>query len=53
MNAKARLGWLKLYEQIGHARIVCRRCGISAPTLWKWWWRYQAEGEAGLERFRI
>lgn len=48
MNAKARLGWVKLYEQIGHAGIVCRRCGISAPTLRKWWRRYQAEGEAGL-----
>ena len=35
MNAQARLGWVKLYEQIGHAGIVCRRCGISASTLRK------------------
>ena len=28
--------------------MVCRRCGISRPTLRKWWRRYQAEGEAGL-----
>jgi transposase-like protein len=48
MNAKARLGWVKLYEQIGHAGIVCRRCGISAPTLRKWWRRYQAEDDPGL-----
>ena len=28
--------------------MVCRRCGISRPTLRKWWRRYQAEGSAGL-----
>jgi transposase-like protein len=31
-----------------NATLVCRRCGISAPTLRKWWRRYLAEGEAGL-----
>jgi transposase InsO family protein len=49
MNAKARLGWVKLYERIGNATVACRRCGISAPTLRKWVRRYAAEGEAGLE----
>ena len=49
MNAKARLGWVKLYERTGNATLVCRRCGISAPTLRKWVRRYAAEGEAGLE----
>ena len=49
MNAQARLGWVQLYERLGHAGVVCRRCGISRPTLRKWWRRYQAEGEAGLE----
>jgi transposase-like protein len=44
MNAQARLGWVQLYEQLGHAGVVCRRCGISRPTLRKWWRRYQAEG---------
>lgn len=48
MTANARLGWVKLYEQIGDAGVVCRRCGISRPTLRKWCRRYQAEGEAGL-----
>lgn len=48
MDARTRLGWIKLYEQLGHAGVVCRRCGISRPTLRKWWRRYQAEGEAGL-----
>ena len=42
-------GWLQLYEEIGNAGVVCRRCGISRPTLRKWWRRYQAEGEKGLE----
>jgi transposase InsO family protein len=48
MDAGARLGWIKLYEQVGDAGLVCRRCGISRPTLRKWWRRYRAEGEAGL-----
>jgi transposase InsO family protein len=49
MDARTRLGWVKLYEQVGNAGLVCRRCGISRPTLRKWWRRYQAEGLAGLE----
>src|SRR5215213_8088475 len=49
MDAGARLGWVRLYEEVGDAGLVCRRCGISRPTLRKWWRRYQAEGEAGLE----
>jgi transposase-like protein len=49
MDARTRLGWIKLYERVGNAGIVCRRCGISRPTLRKWWRRHRAEGEAGLE----
>jgi len=49
MNAKTRLGWIRLYEQVGDAGLVCRRCGISRPTLRKGWRRYQAEGIVGLE----
>lgn len=49
MNVKTRLGWIRLYEQLGDAGLVCRRCGISRPTLRKWWRRYQAEGIVGLE----
>jgi transposase InsO family protein len=49
MDARARLGWVGLYERLGNAGLVCRRCGISRPTLRKWWRRYQAEGLAGLE----
>lgn len=48
MDVRARLGWVKHYEQTGDAGLVCRRCGISRPTLRTWRRRYQAEGEAGL-----
>lgn len=47
-EVKQRLIWIRLYEQIHNARLTCRRCGISAPTLRKWWRRYQAQGEGGL-----
>ena len=43
-----RLTWIRLYEETGDAGLTCRRCGISRPTLRKWWIRYQADGEAGL-----
>ncbi len=49
MDARTRLGWIKLYEELGNTGVVCRRCGISRPTLREWWRRYQAEGEAGLQ----
>ena len=42
------LQWIRLYEESGDAGFVCRRCGISRPTLRKWWRRYQELGEAGL-----
>jgi len=45
---RQRLQWVKLYEESGDAGLVCRRCGISRPTLRKWWRRYQAQGVAGL-----
>src|SRR5689334_25145087 len=48
MLIRARLGWIRLYEQTKDAGVVCRRCGISRPTLRKWWRRFQADGEAGL-----
>jgi transposase InsO family protein len=49
MDAQTRLGWVRPCEETGNAGVVCRRCGISRPTLRKWWRRYQAEGVAGLE----
>ena len=48
MEVRARLGWVKLYEQTGDAGLTCRRCGISRPTLRKWRRRYHERGEAGL-----
>ena len=31
MDARTRLGWIRLYEQVGDAGLVCRRCGIARP----------------------
>lgn len=43
-----RLQWIKLYEETRDAGLVCRRCGISRPTLRKWWQRYRKDGVDGL-----
>lgn len=48
-EVKQRLGWVKRDEQLGDAGVVCRNCGISRPTLRKWWRRYQQQGVAGLQ----
>lgn len=45
---KRRLTWIKLYEDTGDAGLVCRRCGISRPTLRKWLRRYTEDGQEGL-----
>jgi len=44
-----RLQWVRLYEKHGDAGLVCRRCGISGPTIRKWWRRYQELGVKGLK----
>ncbi len=44
-----RLRWVKLYEETGHAGLVCLKCGISRPTLRKWVKRYAALGVEGLQ----
>jgi transposase InsO family protein len=46
---KQRLGWVKTYEQTHDAGLTCRKCGISRPTLRKWWRRYQAQRKDGLQ----
>jgi len=43
------LGWVKMYEQTHDAGLTCKKCGISRPTLRKWWRRYQSQGEGGLK----
>ena len=45
---RRRLKWVQLYLQCRDAGKVCRRCGISRPTLRKWTRRFQSLGEAGL-----
>ena len=48
-NQRARLGWIKLYEEHQDAGYTCRRCGISRPTLRKWLRRYRTSGIDGLK----
>ena len=43
-----RLKWVQMYLEKENAGLVCRRCGISRPTLRKWVNRYKETGEAGL-----
>jgi transposase InsO family protein len=44
----SRLQWVKMYFETQDAGFVCRRCGISRPTLRKWLKRYNNLGEDGL-----
>ena len=48
-KSRARLGWVELYLETGDAGYVCRRCGISRPTLRKWVRRHESDGVDGLE----
>lgn len=45
---RARLSWVQHYEKSKNAGLTCLRCGISRPTLRKWWKRYQENGQDGL-----
>lgn len=47
-QVKAHLKWVQLYEKKQDAGYVCRHCGISRPTLRKWFKRYQELGIDGL-----
>lgn len=52
VTARRRLSWIVAYQALGDGG-VCRRLGVSRPTLRKRLRRYAAEGEAGLrERSR-
>jgi transposase InsO family protein len=46
---RARSRWIQLYRETGDAGLVCRRCGVSRPTLRKWLRRHTELGDAGLE----
>lgn len=48
-EVRMRLKWVELYERTGNAGLTCFRCGLSRPTLRKWWKRYQDEGIEGLK----
>jgi transposase len=45
---RRRLVWVRMYEKTYDAGLVCRRCGISRPTLRKWVRRFRHAGELGL-----
>lgn len=45
---KVRTTWVNLYLETKDAGYVCRKCGISRPTLRKWYRRYLKEGVKGL-----
>jgi len=44
----ARTKWVNLYLETQDAGYVCRKCGVSLPTLRKWVLRFQQEGGDGL-----
>jgi transposase len=48
-ETNTRLGWINLFLKINNAGVVCRRCGISRPTLRKWLRRYENGGIEGLK----
>ena len=45
---RQRRNWIEVYRGLGDAGLVCRRFGVSRPTLRKWLRRFEQEGEAGL-----
>jgi hypothetical protein len=48
--------WVQLYAKTKDAGLVCRRCGISRPTLRLWWKRFLAKLHSArriLDRERI
>jgi transposase-like protein len=47
-DIRKRMAWIRLYQRIGTAGVVCRRCGVSRPTLRKWLRRYEQGGPEAL-----
>jgi len=48
-NQRKRLKWIFYYQKFGNAGKACLKCGISRPTLRKWFRRYQQDGIEGLK----
>ena len=44
---RQRRNWIEAYRGLGDAGVVCRRFGVSRPTLRKLLRRFEQEGEAG------
>jgi DNA-binding GntR family transcriptional regulator/transposase-like protein len=44
-----RLAWVRRFELTGDTAGICREFAITRVTLRKWWTRYLAAGEAGLD----
>jgi transposase InsO family protein len=42
---KARLQWMKMYEEVGNITAVCKYFGISRKTFYKWKNRYKESGK--------
>lgn len=47
-DIRKRMAWIRLYQRIGAAGVVCLRCGVSRPTLRKWLRRYEQGGPEAL-----
>ena len=45
---RLRVKWIEAYRDLRDAGAVCRRFGISRPTLRKWLRRFEVNGNAGL-----
>lgn len=47
-DQRKRFKWVRLYQKLKNAGVVCFKCGISRPTLRKWVRRYEQCGIEGL-----
>jgi len=47
-EVRKRLRWVQLFEEFKNSTLVCRKCGVSRPTLRKWVERYRKHGLDGL-----
>jgi transposase InsO family protein len=50
-ETRKRLRWVELFLRLKSYSLVCRKCGISRPTLRKWVQRYREHGVSGLASF--
>lgn len=50
-ETRKRFRWVELFLRLENCTLVCRKCGISRPTLRKWVRRYRERGVSGLSSF--